>query len=83
MDSEQDIWDRRGTLTRTHDQIGSAVVPPLPEERVEPRPLREILGAFQSASPVEREHFTLILENGEAFSADDISQLLAPADSPF
>lgn len=77
------IWDQRGTLTRSHALKGDVEVPRLPEERAEPRPLRDVLGIFASASPAERERFTLILENGQAFSADDISEMLERPDSPF
>lgn len=77
------IWDQRGTLTRSHEEEAGVEVPPLPEERAEPRPLRDILGKFVSASPAQRERFTLILENGQAFSADDISEMLERPDSPF
>lgn len=48
-----------------------------------PRPLRDILGEFVSASPDERESFSLILENGQVFSSDDIAELLNRGDSPF
>ena len=53
------IWDQRGTLTRSHEEEAGVEVPPLPEERAEPRPLRDILGIFVSASSAERERFTL------------------------
>ncbi len=53
------------------------------DEIAEPRPLRDILGRFVDAAPAEREHFTLVLENGQAFSADDIFELVARPDSPF
>jgi len=33
--------------------------------------------------PAERERYSLVLDNGQAFSADDIAELLARADSPF
>lgn len=78
-----DIWEQRGTLTLVHDESGGAELPPLPDERAEPRPLREILGRFVAARPAERERFSLVLENGQAFSADDISEMLGRADSPF
>lgn len=77
------IWDQRGTLTRSHEVEGDVEVPPLAEDRAEPRPLRDILGIFASASSGERERFTLIFENGQAFSADDISEMLERPDSPF
>lgn len=83
MTEEPEIWEQQGTLTMAHDKRRDVELPPLPEERAAPRPLREILGSFLSASPAEREYFTLILENGQAFSADDIDELLARADSPF
>lgn len=78
-----EIWDERGTLTLAHDESESSELPPLPEKRSEPRPLREILGRFAAASAAEREHYSLILENGQAFSSDDISEMLSREDSPF
>lgn len=78
-----DIWEQRGTLTRVHDQSGGAEVPPLPDERSGPGLLRDILREFVAASRAERDRYTLILENGQAFSADDIAEMLARADSPF
>ncbi|KAB2854918.1 hypothetical protein [Sphingopyxis sp. SCN 67-31] len=83
MSDDPDIWNQRGTLTLGHDESGGAEVPPLPDEIAEPRPLRDILGRFVEAAPAEREHFTLVLENGQAFSADDIFELVARPDSPF
>jgi hypothetical protein len=67
MSDDPDIWNQRGTLTLGHDESGGAEVPPLPDEIAEPRPLRDIL----------------VLENGQAFSADDIFELVARPDSPF
>lgn len=78
-----DIWNQRGTLTLGHDRSDGSEVPPLPEDRAEPRPLREILGEFAGATSAEREHYSLVLENGQAFSADDISEMLSRDDSPF
>jgi hypothetical protein len=83
MAGDEEIWDERGTLTLAHYQSEGSELPPLPEERSEPRPLREILGRFAAASAAEREHFSLILENGQAFSSDDISAMLGRKDSPF
>ena len=83
MADDQEIWDQRGTLTLAHDESEGAELPPLPAERAEPRPLREILGRFAAATPAERERFSLVLENGQAFSADDISEMLGREDSPF
>jgi hypothetical protein len=77
------IWDERGTLTRAHDESEGAELPPLSDDVGPPRPLREILQPFVAASPAERERYSLLLENGQAFSADDISQLLDRPDSPF
>lgn len=82
MSEDSDIWDQRGTLTLAHDEGGGSELPPLPDERAQPRPLREILGRFVEAAPADREQFTLVLENGQAFSADDIAELLARPDSP-
>lgn len=41
------------------------------------------LGGRPREDVEDREHFTLVLENGQAFSADDISELLSRPDSPF
>ena len=78
-----DIWNQRGTLTLGHDQSNGSELPPLPEDRAEPRPLREILGEFAGAPAPKRERYSLVLENGQAFSADDISEMLSRDDSPF
>ncbi|MBE1526881.1 hypothetical protein GGC65_001337 [Sphingopyxis sp. OAS728] len=78
-----DIWEQRGTLTIAHDQSDGAELPPLAEERAEPQPLREILGRFAAATSPERERYSLVLENGQAFSHDDIVELLGREDSPF
>lgn len=78
-----DIWNQRGTLTLKHGQSNGSELPPLPDERADPRPLREILGAFAAATSAERERYSLVLENGQAFSADDISEMLSRDDSPF
>lgn len=83
MSDEIEIWDQRGTLTRAHDEGNGAELPPLPGERGEPRPLRDVLARFVAATPAERERFSLVLENGPAFSADDIAELLIREDSPF
>lgn len=83
MSDEIEIWDQRGTLTLAHDEGGGAELPPLPGERGDPRPLRDVLGRFVAATPTERERFSLVLENGQAFSADDIAELLIREDSPF
>jgi len=80
---DEAIWDEPGTLTRTHDEGGGAELPPLSEDLRPPRPLREILPTFVAASPAERERYSLLLENGQAFSAADIAQLLERPDSPF
>lgn len=77
------IWSLRGTLSRSHDEAGGVELPPLPDDVGAPRPLREILGEYASASPTERERYSLILENGQAFAADDIAELLERPDSPF
>jgi hypothetical protein len=77
------IWDELGVLTRAHDERDGVELPPLTEERAAPRPLREILLPFVAASPTEREQYSLLLENGQAFSADDICELLQRADTPF
>jgi hypothetical protein len=77
------IWDEPGVLTRAHDESDGAELPPLSEDLGSSRPLREILQPFVAASPAERERYSLLLENGQAFSADDISQLLERPDSPF
>ena len=82
MSDAANIWDQRGTLTLMHDKSDGAELPPLPDERAEPRPLRDILGRFVEAAPAEREQFTLVLENGQAFSADDIADLVKRPDSP-
>lgn len=83
MSAGDAIWDQPATLTRKHEEREGVELPPLPEEQAAPRPLREILPAFITASPAEREQYSLILENGQAFSADDISELLQRPDSPF
>ncbi len=83
MSERADIWSQRGTLTLAHDRQGGSELPPLSEERGAPRPLREILGVFIAATPDERERYSLVLEDGQAFSADDISEMLDRADSPF
>lgn len=80
---DKHIWDQVGTLTRSHDQEGGSELPPLPEHVAEPRPLRDILGEFAAASTADRERFTLILDNGQSFSASDISEMLSRPDSPF
>ncbi len=83
MTDDRHIWDLRGTLTRAHDEESGIELPPLEDDLPVARPLREILVAFHRASPQDREQFTLVLENGQAFSADDISELLSRPDSPF
>jgi hypothetical protein len=83
MLADDDIWNLRGTLSRARDQADGVEVPPLPEDTGALRPLREILADYVSASPAEREQYSLILENGQAFAADDIAELLARPDSPF
>lgn len=83
MPADEDIWSLRGTLSRSHDEAGGAELPPLQGDLAAPRPLREILGEYASASPVERERYSLILENGQAFAPDDIAELLERPDSPF
>lgn len=85
MAGDADIWDQRGTLTLAHDQRAGADVelPPLADDVGEPRALREILRKFVDAPSAEREQYSLLLENGQAYSADDISQLLERPDSPF
>ena len=83
MSDDANIWDQWGTLTLAHDKGGETELPPLPDERAELRPLRDILGRFVEAAPAEREQFTLVLENGQAFSADDIADLVKRPDSPF
>jgi len=77
------IWDELGVLTRAHDEGDGVELPPLTEGRAAPRPLREILLPFVAASPAERDQYSLLLENGQAFSADDICELLQRADAPF
>ena len=81
--NEPDIWGQRGTLSRSHEESDGVELPPLAGERMAPRPLRDILGEFVSATPDERESFSLILENGQTFSSDDIAELLNRGDSPF
>jgi hypothetical protein len=83
MSDDANIWDQRGTLTLAHDNGGETELPPLPDERAEPRPLRDILGRFVEAAPAQREQFTLRLENGQAFLADDIVELVERQGSPF
>lgn len=83
MAGDEEIWDQRGTLTLAHDESDGSEVPPLPEERPAPRPLREILGRFAAAPLAERERYSLILENGQAFSFGDINAMLGREDSPF
>lgn len=83
MSDDRDLWDQLGTLTGAFDEQDGSELPPLPDERPAPAPLREILGEFVAATPAERERYSLILNNGQAFSADDIEELLARADSPF
>ncbi len=83
MPADDDIWNLRGTLSRAHDRADGVEVPPLSDDVGTPRPLREILVDYVSASPAEREQYSLILENGQAFAADDIAELLARPDSPF
>ena len=83
MSDDANIWDQRGTLTLAHDKGGETELPPLPDERAQPRPLRDILGRFVEAAPAQREQFTLRLENGQAFSADDIVELVERPDPPF
>lgn len=83
MAGDEEIWDQRGTLTLAHDESNGTELPPLPEERSEPRPLREVLGRFAAASSAERERYSLVLENGQAFSPDDITEMLGREDSPF
>jgi hypothetical protein len=83
MAGDKEIWDQLGTLTRAHDESDGSEVPPLPEERPAPRPLREILGRLAATPPAEREGYSLILENGQAFSSDDIGEMLSREDSPF
>lgn len=83
MSGNINIWDQFGTLTVAHDESGGSELPPLPGERGEPRPLRDILGRFVEAAPSERERFSLVLANGQAFSPDDIAEMLRREDSPF
>lgn len=78
-----DIWAQRGALTLAHDQSDGTELPPLAAERARPQPLREILGRFAAATSAERERYSLVLENGQAFSHDDIVELLGREDSPF
>ncbi|MFC5797192.1 hypothetical protein [Sphingopyxis terrae] len=47
------------------------------------RPLRELLGNYLALPAAARDDVSLILENGQAFRADDIDALLARPDSPF
>lgn len=83
MQTEKDIWDQRGTLSSSRDESDGVELPPIPDEVGTPRPLREILGAFVGATTAQRERYSLIMENGQAFSADDICEMLQRADSPF
>ena len=83
MSDDRAVWDQRGTLTRSYDEKDGSALPPLPDERQAPAPRRDILGDFVAATPAERERYSLVLDNGQAFSADDIAELLARADSPF
>lgn len=83
MAGDEEIWDQRETLTLAHDESDGSEIPPLPEERPAPRPLREILGRFAAAPLAERERYSLILENGQAFSCGDINAMLGREDSPF
>lgn len=83
MTSDDDIWDQPAALVRVHDEQDGVELPPLEGERPPPRPVRDVLADYLAAGPSERERFTLILENGQAFAADDITDLLKRADSPF
>lgn len=84
MKDDPDIWDQRGTLTRSYDESADGVeLPPLSDEVGRPRPLREILARFVEATPAERERYSLLLENGQAYSANDVAALLQRPDSPF
>lgn len=83
MTGDADIWDQPATLVRAHDEQDGVELPPLEGERPPPRPVRDVLTDYLAVVPSERERFTLILENGQAFAADDIADLLARPDAPF
>ncbi|WP_077146314.1 hypothetical protein [Sphingopyxis sp. KK2] len=83
MSDDRDVWNQLGTLTRAYDEQDGSEVPPLESERPASAPLRDILGEFVAALPAERERYSLVLDNGQAFSADAIEELLTRADSPF
>lgn len=83
MANDEDVWAQPATLARTRDTEGGVALPPLENVRPSPRPLREALGEYVAATPQERGAFSLVLENGQAFSADDIDALLRRPDSPF
>lgn len=82
MSDDDDIWNQRGTLTRVHDEGADVALPPLPADDAQLRPLRDLLLEFAAAPAWERERYSLILDNGQAFSADDITALLQRPDSP-
>lgn len=83
MVTESRIWDERGTLTRAHEVEDGIELPPLQDDVPPPAPLRDILADFVAAPPAVRERYTLLMENGQAFSADAISELLERPDSPY
>jgi hypothetical protein len=51
MSDDRAVWDQRGTLTRSYDEKDGSALPPLPDERQAPAPLRDILGDFVAATP--------------------------------
>ncbi|MFC0103675.1 hypothetical protein [Sphingopyxis terrae] len=77
------IWDARAALVRALPAAGTAERSPLPPKGAELRPLRELLGNYLALPAAARDDVSLILENGQAFRADDIDALLARPDSPF
>lgn len=82
MESDADIWDEVGTLTLTHEERGGLSLPPRYQPDDRSGPLREILGAFLTAAPKVQARFSLVMENGQAFSAHDIAELMLRPDCP-
>ena len=84
MQPDDDIWDQRGWLTLDHHPDDADVVlPPLTDERRGPgEALRLILTRFVAATPAEQARYTLQLDNGQSYNAQDILELLARQDCP-
>lgn len=77
-----DIWDQKASLTLDRDAAAPGIVlPPFSTDRKK-GPLRDILRTFLAAPAASRSLYSLQLENGQTYNAQDIEELLAREDCP-